>query len=130
MTEPRNNRYPVTCWDEEVKSAMSDPVRVAVVTGGAQGIGRRTAELLAEREFRLAIIDLQEPKATVEAIEQRGGLALGSILLTLPVKMWSRSSRKGVNRFGRVDVLVNNGSGDWGLIRAGLKRRQRTNIDV
>ena len=33
--------------------------RVAVVTGGAQGIGRRTAELFAERGWSLAIIDLQ-----------------------------------------------------------------------
>jgi NAD(P)-dependent dehydrogenase (short-subunit alcohol dehydrogenase family) len=35
--------------------------RVAVITGGAQGIGRRTAEVLAERGYALAIIDLHKP---------------------------------------------------------------------
>ena len=38
---------------------MSANKRTAVVTGGTQGIGRRTSELLAERGYRLAIIDLR-----------------------------------------------------------------------
>jgi NAD(P)-dependent dehydrogenase (short-subunit alcohol dehydrogenase family) len=48
---------------------MASGEQVAVVTGGAQGIGRWTAELLAGRGYRLAIIDLQEPKGAVSAIE-------------------------------------------------------------
>jgi NAD(P)-dependent dehydrogenase (short-subunit alcohol dehydrogenase family) len=51
--------------------------RVAVVTGGAQGIGRRTAESLAERGYRLAIIDLHQPVETVMAIEANGHEATG-----------------------------------------------------
>jgi len=51
--------------------------RVAVVTGGAQGIGRRTSELLSERGYRLAIIDLQQPAETVKAIKAAGGEAMG-----------------------------------------------------
>jgi len=51
--------------------------RVAVITGGAQGIGRRTAELLAGRGYSLAIIDLREPIDTVQAIEANGGEAIG-----------------------------------------------------
>jgi NAD(P)-dependent dehydrogenase (short-subunit alcohol dehydrogenase family) len=95
---------------------MSDPVRVAVVTGGAQGIGRRTAELLTEREFRLAIIDLQEPAATVEAIEQRGGVAFGAIGDIVREDVVEEFARKVLHRFGRVDVLVNNAG--ISLIRA------------
>ncbi len=95
---------------------MNHTRRVAVVTGGAQGIGRRTAELLAERGFRIAIIDLQHPESTVEAIESRGGEALpftGDICREDVVEEFER---KVLERFGRVDVLVNNAG--ISLIRA------------
>lgn len=87
---------------------MTTTTRVAVITGGAQGIGRRTAELLAERGFRIAIIDLKEPKATVSAIEARGGEVLwftGDITSEAVVAEFAQMV---FDRFGRVDVLVNN----------------------
>jgi 3-oxoacyl-[acyl-carrier protein] reductase len=56
---------------------MSSEKGVAVVTGGTQGIGRLTAELLAQRGYKLAIIDLQKPAETLNAIEEVGGEALG-----------------------------------------------------
>ena len=95
---------------------MTNEGRVAVVTGGAQGIGRRTAELLAERRFRIAIIDLREPKATIEAIELPGGEAFwfaGDITREDVVEEFAQ---KVLERFGRVDVLVNNAG--ISLIRA------------
>ena len=52
---------------------MSTNQRVAVVTGAAQGIGRRTAELLAQQGYRLALIDLNSPAETVKSIESGGG---------------------------------------------------------
>lgn len=96
--------------------AMSESRRVAVVSGGAQGIGRRTSELLAERGFSIAIIDLQEPKATVEAIERMGSEALwfaGDISSEDVVEQFAS---RVLQRFGRVDVLVNNAG--ISLIRA------------
>jgi NAD(P)-dependent dehydrogenase (short-subunit alcohol dehydrogenase family) len=90
--------------------------RVAVITGGAQGIGRKTAELLAERGFRIAIIDLQETGATVSAIESRGGEALwfaGDITREEVVAEFAQAV---LDRFGRADVLVNNAG--ISLIRA------------
>jgi len=87
---------------------MTISQRVAVITGGAQGIGRRTAELLADRGFRIAIIDLQEPKAAVQAIESRAGEVLwftGDICREEVVEDFARQV---FERFGRIDVLVNN----------------------
>ena len=87
---------------------MSNGKRVAVVTGGAQGIGRCTSELLAERGFSLAIIDLHEPKATIQAIEQRSGEALWFTGDVCHEEVVEEFALKVIERFSRVDVLVNN----------------------
>jgi NAD(P)-dependent dehydrogenase (short-subunit alcohol dehydrogenase family) len=49
---------------------------VAVVTGAAQGIGRRIAEVLAGRGYRLALIDLREPEETAAAVDRCGAESL------------------------------------------------------
>jgi NAD(P)-dependent dehydrogenase (short-subunit alcohol dehydrogenase family) len=87
---------------------MNKSGQVAVITGGAQGIGRRTAELLAERGYRIAIIDLQQPKDTVAAIESRGGEVLGFAGDITDEGLVAAFAKKVFDRFGRVDVLVNN----------------------
>jgi NAD(P)-dependent dehydrogenase (short-subunit alcohol dehydrogenase family) len=87
---------------------MNANQRVAVVTGGSQGIGRRTAELLAERGFRIAIIDLREPAKTIQAIEARGGAAMGLAGDAADEAIVERFAQCIFDCWGRVDVLVNN----------------------
>jgi NAD(P)-dependent dehydrogenase (short-subunit alcohol dehydrogenase family) len=87
---------------------MNENKRVAVITGGAQGIGRRTAELLSQRGYAVAIIDLLEPRATVESIEASGGAALayaGDITNEATVLDFTATVYL---HFGHADVLVNN----------------------
>jgi len=89
---------------------MSMPIhdRVAVITGAAQGIGRRTAEILAEQGYRIGLMDLREPAATIQAIHARGGQAVsysGDItsedaVLSFAALVYSH--------YRRADVLVNN----------------------
>jgi len=81
--------------------------RVAVITGGTQGIGRRTAELLAERGYRLAIIDLHKPATTVRAIGNRTEV-MGYAGDITGEETVAEFARRVLARFGRVDVLVNN----------------------
>lgn len=82
--------------------------RVAVITGGAQGIGRRTAELLASRGYKLAIIDLHEPTTAVQAITSAGGEALGYAGNITDEASVNDFARKVFSRYNRADVLVNN----------------------
>ncbi len=87
---------------------MSERSRVAVVTGGAQGIGRRTSELLAERSFRVAIIDLHPPEETVKAIEATGGEVMGYSGDISDEVVVEDFAQEVLNRYGAAEVLVNN----------------------
>jgi NAD(P)-dependent dehydrogenase (short-subunit alcohol dehydrogenase family) len=81
---------------------------VAVVTGAAQGIGKRTAELLAERGYSLALGDLRSPVDTLRAVAARGAEALeflGDIADEAVVSKFALTVR---DCWGHADVLVNN----------------------
>jgi NAD(P)-dependent dehydrogenase (short-subunit alcohol dehydrogenase family) len=87
---------------------MNDERPVAAVTGAAQGIGRRVAEVLAARGYRVALNDLRMPAETVQSIQSRGGDALacvGDITDTAVVKGFARLV---FETWARTDVLVNN----------------------
>jgi len=83
-------------------------MEVAVVTGAAQGIGRRTAEILAERGFALALIDLREPSQTLAALKSRNADALSFAADISKETAISEFASAVESRWGRVDVLVNN----------------------
>jgi NAD(P)-dependent dehydrogenase (short-subunit alcohol dehydrogenase family) len=86
---------------------------VAVVTGAAQGIGRRVAEALAEEEYALALVDLREPTDTLASVRARGADALDiacDVSADADVTAAADAVRE---RFGRVDVLVNNAGISW-----------------
>jgi NAD(P)-dependent dehydrogenase (short-subunit alcohol dehydrogenase family) len=76
--------------------------RVAVVTGAAQGIGRRTAEVLAAKGYALVLLDLQAAGAAyaTDALEIRGDVSREPDV--------ERAAREVEERYGRADVLVNN----------------------
>lgn len=72
---------------------------VAVVTGSAQGIGRRIAEVLADAGYQLALID-------VNPTEMDGALCVaGDVSSEQDV---SRAAHEVMDAYGRIDVLVNN----------------------
>src|SRR5579875_3765384 len=85
-----------------------DGPRVAVVTGAAQGIGRRTAEVLAGRGYRLALNDLREPRDTLDALGLPGGEVIPLVGDVSDEHAVERMAQEVAEHFGRVDVLVNN----------------------
>ena len=87
---------------------MSKNKRVAVITGGAQGIGRRTSELFAQQGYKVAIIDLHHPVNTVKAIETAGCEAIGYAGDITDEDAVGSFARQVLDIYRRVDVLVNN----------------------
>ncbi|HSS94562.1 MAG TPA: 3-oxoacyl-ACP reductase FabG [Candidatus Dormibacteraeota bacterium] len=77
--------------------------RVALVTGGARGIGAATAKLLADEGARVAVSDLDEGPAR-EIAEPIGGLAIGCDV-SVRAQVDAMFSLV-VERFGRLDILV------------------------
>jgi NAD(P)-dependent dehydrogenase (short-subunit alcohol dehydrogenase family) len=84
--------------------------KVAVVTGGASGIGRGIALALAGRGANVVIADLHELRLveTVRALEGLGVKALGMRCDVTSDADVERLRDETIDRFGRVDVLCNN----------------------
>jgi NAD(P)-dependent dehydrogenase (short-subunit alcohol dehydrogenase family) len=83
-------------------------MKVAIVTGAAQGIGRRTAETLASAGHAVALLDLKPCEATLAQLHKTGTDALelrGDVSDEAFVAKAVDAVRK---RWGRADVLVNN----------------------
>jgi len=82
--------------------------RVAVVTGAARAIGRETAEVLASRGAIIVSIDLLDAEALVQTIRSRGGSAIALTADVSDEEAVESAFRETLDRFGRIDVLVNN----------------------
>ena len=87
---------------------MSEPTRgVAIVTGGAQGIGLGIARALSDAGYRLALADINEEGARRSAAEMGDG-AMGLALDVADAAGWARVVGEVTARWGRIDVLANN----------------------
>lgn len=85
------------------------PAPIAVVTGAAQGIGRRTAEVLAGRGYAVVLSDLRQPDETLAAIRALGGAEPLAVTGDVSSEEYAAELRtRTLGAFGRVDVLVNN----------------------
>jgi NAD(P)-dependent dehydrogenase (short-subunit alcohol dehydrogenase family) len=84
--------------------------QVAVVTGGAQGIGRAIVQALAENGARVVIVDLDEAAGAQAAREvvQAGGACLALPGDVSDPDLMERLARQVVERLGGVRILVNN----------------------
>ncbi|PYX85204.1 MAG: short-chain dehydrogenase [Acidobacteria bacterium] len=87
---------------------MNQEKQTAAVTGAAQGIGRRVAEVLAERGYRLALNDLRMPDETIRSIQSRGGEAIGQAGNIADESTVEGFVQSAYDAWGRTDVLVNN----------------------
>jgi NAD(P)-dependent dehydrogenase (short-subunit alcohol dehydrogenase family) len=78
--------------------------KVAIVTGGAQGIGRAIADGLSREGARIVVADLQRAEAAADSYPDGVGLTVD----VSSEEDTARMVRETVERCGSVDVLVNN----------------------
>ena len=79
--------------------------RVAIITGGAQGIGYSTAELFAAEGATAVVVDVNAAKVVTVAA------SLGGLGLTCDVTQFGQCEavvKTVMEAYGRIDILVNN----------------------
>jgi len=89
--------------------------KVAIVTGAARGLGRAYAVHLAKHGARVVAGDLRDCDQTVEEIRQDGGDVLGVNLDVGESASCEAMAAATLERFGRIDALVNNAALYGGL---------------
>ena len=99
----------------KVSDLMDLSGRSAVITGAASGIGRASAELLAEAGAAVALLDVNDELGdeTRRAIERSGGEAVFEACDVSSPEDCRRAVGSVMERFGRIDILFNNA----GIIR-------------
>lgn len=97
--------------------------KVAIVTGGAQGIGKTIATQLALAGANVVIADVVEEvaKATAQEISQKGSEAISIVVDVSRLSSVEEMAKKTLDKFGRIDILVNNA----GITRDALVMRMK-----
>lgn len=87
--------------------------KVAIITGGASGLGAEDARVLAREGARVVITDVQNELGVAVAAEIPGAIYLNHDVRS--ESRWAEVVAQTLTTFGRLDVLVNNA----GLVRFG-----------
>lgn len=89
--------------------------KVALITGGASGIGRATAILFAQEGAAVAVVDInvEQGQAVVQEIESQGGRAIFILCDVTRAEDCRRAVDTSLELLGRLDILFNNA----GIIR-------------
>src|SRR5579872_6503384 len=111
--------------------------KVALVTGGASGIGRAIAELLAEEGASVVVTDIDELNGpdVVEGLREVGREAVFLHQDVTSEPRWAEVVSEIEQRFGRLDVLVSNagiGIGAPSIVEMSLadwRRQTAINLD-
>ncbi len=105
--------------------------KVAVITGGASGLGRDMAEALAEFGCRVVITSRQKERANAAAQELSGKTGAQIVGLALDQRDYCSCEalmKQVHDRFGRIDILINNAGGGSGAGECNFLMRDPQNI--
>ncbi|MGH7595364.1 MAG: beta-ketoacyl-ACP reductase [bacterium] len=107
--------------------------KVAIITGGANGIGRTTALTFAREGAKVVVADINAEvgKKAVAEISTNGGTAIFSRVNVVDPQQVNQMVDAAINAFGKIDILINNAGilADARLVKMELEQWQRV-IDV
>jgi len=91
--------------------------KVALITGGAHGMGASEAKLFAKEGAQVVVADIREgeAKTVIDQISVAGGKARFVPLDVTREAEWQRAVAFTVDAFGKLDVLVNNAGISGGI---------------
>ena len=84
--------------------------KVALISGGARGMGAEEAKLFAREGAKVVIGDVleEEGRRTEAEINETGGECIFVLLDVTNESQWENAVSEAVMRFGKLDILVNN----------------------
>ncbi len=92
--------------------------RVAIITGGARGIGKATAIKMVKEGASVALLDIlaKDVSQTAKELQAMGGKAMGINVNVTNKAEVGKAVEQTLSQFGKVDILVNNA----GLVKPAL----------
>jgi rhamnose utilization protein RhaD (predicted bifunctional aldolase and dehydrogenase)/NAD(P)-dependent dehydrogenase (short-subunit alcohol dehydrogenase family) len=114
---PRSEAFRIEYWALEEAKLQRMPAerefsrKIAIVVGGASGIGREVALQVARRGGHVVVADMNEASAD-EVAKEAAALSSSEMVMAAALDLMSRESiaaafRATVERFGGIDVIVN-----------------------
>ncbi len=107
------NSYELILMNKEnnqLNNLLSLDKKVAIITGGASGIGLSTAKLLADMGATVALVDVNEKRGKIatEEINKVGGKAKFYSCDVTKDSDCKKAVEAIVKEFGKIDILFNN----------------------
>jgi NAD(P)-dependent dehydrogenase (short-subunit alcohol dehydrogenase family) len=90
--------------------------KVAIITGGGRGLGQQIAQAYVEAGAKVILCSRKVENCiqVKEELEALGGQALALPLDITNPESVAQTVAKGIEQFGKIDILVNNGGATWG----------------
>lgn len=92
---------------------------MAIVTGGARGLGKTFCLALAEEKAKVVVADILEDGAqqTAQEIQAKGGTSIALRVDVTSEQDTLRMAEETVKQFGSIDILINNAAMIYGITR-------------
>jgi NAD(P)-dependent dehydrogenase (short-subunit alcohol dehydrogenase family) len=92
----------------EEENHMKLKGKVAIITGGARGLGKAYALRLAEEGAHIIVADIIDGVEVKEEVVGKGGEAIALYTDVSDEESTTNMARKAIEHFGKIDILINN----------------------